>query len=113
MFDPRDFAAFWGLCGGLIAGGLGMIPAYGSKGATPEARRRAWLSLMIGVFAGPVAAEAATASIVGLVKVLDARAVALAIGWMAANDPRAFFSLVGRIIRAALRAAIERKEASS
>ena len=113
MIDPRELPAFWGLCGGLIAGGLGMIPAYGSKGATPEARRRAWLSLLIGVFAGPVAAEAATASIVGLVKVLDARAVALAIGWMAANDPRAFFNLVGRIIKAGLKAAVESKEASS
>ena len=113
MIDPRELPAFWGLCGGLIAGGLGMIPAYGSKGATPEGRRRAWLSLLIGIFAGPVAAEAATSSIVGLVKVLDARAVSLAIGWMAANDPRAFFNLVGRIIRAALKAAIDSKEASS
>ncbi|WBT04795.1 hypothetical protein PFY01_08990 [Brevundimonas vesicularis] len=45
MFDPREMPWFWGLCGGLIAGGLGMIPAYGSKGATREARVRAWLSL--------------------------------------------------------------------
>ncbi|WBT06657.1 hypothetical protein PFY01_02975 [Brevundimonas vesicularis] len=45
MFDPREMLWFWGLCGGLIAGGLGMIPAYGSKGAKREARVRAWLSL--------------------------------------------------------------------
>jgi hypothetical protein len=95
MFDPRELPLFWGLCGGLIAGGLGMIPAYGSKGATREARVRAW------------------PSIVALVKVLDFRVVALAIGWMAANDPRGFFNLVGRIIKAGLRAAVESKEASS
>ena len=113
MFDPRELPLFWGLCGGLIANGLGLIPASGSKGATREARVRAWLSLCIGVFAGPVAAEAATPSIVVLVKVLDFRVVALAIGWMAANDPRGFFNLVGRIIKAGLRAAVESKEASS
>lgn len=117
MFNPRElrlfWGLFWGLCGGLIAGGLGMIPAYGSKGATSEARVRAWLSLCIGVFAGPVAAEAATPSIVALVKVLDFRVVALAIGWMAANDPRGFFNLVRRIIKAGLRAAVESMEASS
>ena len=90
-----------------------MIPAYRSKGATREARVRAWLSLGIGVFARPVAAEAATSTIVALVKVLDFRVAALAIGWMAANDPRGFFSLVGRIIKAGLRAAVESREASS
>lgn len=41
-----------------------------------------------------MAAEAAKPSIVALVKVLDFRVVALAIGWMAANDPRGFFNLV-------------------
>ena len=60
-----------------------------------------------------MAAEAATSTIVALVKVLDFRVAALAIGWMAANDPRGFFSLVGRIIKAGLRAAVESKEASS
>ncbi|WP_306002453.1 hypothetical protein [Brevundimonas sp. C43] len=108
MLDQRELPLFWGLCGGF-----GMIPTYGLKGATSEARVRAWLSLRIGVFAGPVAAEAATPSIVALVKVLDFRVVALAIGWMAANDPRGFFNLVGRIIKAGLRAAVESKKASS
>lgn len=113
MLDPRDVPAFWGLCGGLIAGAVGMIPAYGSKSATREARVRAWMSLAIGVFAGPIAAEAITPSLVALIKVLDQRGVALALGYLAANDPRQFFSLVGRIIKAALKAAIDSKEASS
>ncbi len=113
MFDPRELPWFWGLCSGLIAGALGMIPAYGTKGATREARVRAWMALFIGVFAGPVAAEAATATIVDMVKVLDMRMVAFTIGWLCANDPRGFFNLAGRIIKAGLRAAIESKEASS
>ncbi|KQS55886.1 hypothetical protein ASG17_07500 [Brevundimonas sp. Leaf363] len=113
MYDPRDLSAFWGLCGGLIAGAIGMLPAYASKGATAEARTKAWLSLGIGVFAGPVAAEALASAVAAAVPVMAKPAVALVAGYLAANDPRAFFNFLGRIFKAALKAAIDEKEKPS
>lgn len=113
MFDLRDFPWFWGLCGGVIAGAVGLIPAYASKGATREARTKAWMSLGIGVFAGPAVAEAITGSLVGAVPVLAAPAIALVTGYLAAVDPRGFFTFLGRILKAAVKAAIDEKDTPS
>lgn len=80
MFDPRDFAAFWGLCGGLFYGALGVITAFSAKVGNPEARRRAWLELMAGSLFAPVVAEAFTGMILTLMPTLAMPAVALTLG---------------------------------
>lgn len=101
MFDPRDIPAFWGLCGGLLSGAHGLVTAYSAKAGTPEARTKAWLRLAFGMIAGPVVAEALTEHLIlQIIPVLDARGVALVIGWMVANDPRAFFDMATRVLRA-------------
>lgn len=108
MFDPREFAAFWGLCGGALAGAVGLVTAYSASAGTPLARRRAWLNFVLGVMAGPIIAEAVTPPLLSLVPVLDMRGVALALGWMFASNPRAFFDMLGRVIRAPFTREIER-----
>jgi hypothetical protein len=102
MLDPRDFPAFWGLCGGLLSGANGLVTAYSAKaGGTPEARRKAWLRLLFGIFAGPVAAEALTENLIlQIMPVLDGRGVGLALGLMVTNDPRALFDMLTRVMRA-------------
>lgn len=45
MIDPRDVPAFWGLCGGLLSGAVGLVTAYSAKAGNPVAQRRAWLHL--------------------------------------------------------------------
>ncbi len=100
MVDPREFAAFWGLCGGALAGAVGLVAAYSTTAGTPLARRRAWLNLALGVLAGPIIAEAVTDPLLSMIPVLDMRGVALAIGWMFANNPRAFFDMLARVVRA-------------
>lgn len=101
MIDPRDLPAFWGLCGGLLSGAHGLVTAYSAKAGTPEARRKAWLRLIFGLVAGPIAAEALTETLIlQIIPVLDARGVGLTIGWMVANDPRALFDLTTRLVKA-------------
>lgn len=103
MFDPRDFPAFWGLCGGLLCGAHGLVSAYSAKAGTPEARRKAWLRMAYGLVAGPIAAEALTeAVILKIVPVLDGRGVAIGLGWLVTSNPRSLFEMVTRIFRAAL-----------
>lgn len=103
MIDPRDIPAFWGLCGGLLSGAHGLVTAYSAKVGTPEARKKAWLRLMFGLIAGPVAAEALTEPLIlKIMPVLDARGVGLALGWSVTNDPRALFEMLMRILRAAI-----------
>lgn len=93
--------AAWGLFGGLLSGLWGLVTAYSKKAGTPEARFQAWLRLPFGIIAGPIAAEALTAGIVlKIVPAMDMRGIALAIGWMAANDPRALFDMLTRVMRA-------------
>lgn len=101
MFDPREIPAFWGLCGGVLSGAVGLVTAYSAKAGNPVAQRRAWLHLIVGVLAGPIAAEALTEGIVlRIVPALDMRGVALTVGWMVANDPRALFDMLTRVVRA-------------
>lgn len=103
MIDPRDIPAFWGLCGGLLSGAHGLVTAYSAKAGTPEARRKAWLRLMFGLVAGPIAAEALTEPLIlKIMPLLDKRGVGLALGWSVTNDPRALFEMLMRIVRAAL-----------
>lgn len=93
--------AFWGLCGGLLSGLHGLVTAYSAKAGTPEARRRAWLRLAFGIPAGMIVAEAVTVRMVlKLMPTLDSVFVALVIGWMTANDPKAVMSMLSRVIRA-------------
>ena len=101
MIDPRDWPAFWGLCGGLLSGAHGLVSAYSQKAGTPEARRKAWLRLWFGMIAGPIAAEAfAEPMVLKILPVLDMRGVSVALGWTVTNDPRALMELVMRVIRA-------------
>lgn len=102
MIDLVNYPAFWGLCGGALSGAHGLVTAYSAKAGTPEARRKAWLHMALGLFAGPIVAEALTGPVIlKVVPVLDMRGVALAVGWMVANDPRGLFEMLQRIIRAA------------
>lgn len=64
MIDPRDVPAFWGLCGGLLSGAVGLVTAYSAKPGNPVAQRRAWLHLELGIVAGPVVAEALTEGVI-------------------------------------------------
>ncbi|ADK99377.1 hypothetical protein [Brevundimonas subvibrioides] len=101
MLDPREYAAFWGACGGLLSGAVGLVTAYSAKAGNPIAQRRAWLGLALGIVAGPIAAEALTEGIVlKIIPALDMRGVALTVGWMVANDPRALFDMLTRVVRA-------------
>ena len=92
MFDPRDYPAFWGLCGGLLCGLVGLVTAYSAKAGNPLARRKAWLHLILGILGGPIVAEALTPSFIAIVPALDVRALALVLGWITANDPRGLFT---------------------
>lgn len=101
MIDPRDVPAFWGLCGGLLSGAVGLVTAYSAKAGNPVAQRKAWLHLGLGIVAGPIVAEALTHGVIlAVVPVLDMRGVSLALGWMVANDPRALFDTLTRVVRA-------------
>ncbi|WP_295709069.1 hypothetical protein [uncultured Brevundimonas sp.] len=103
MFDPREYAAFWGLCGGLMCGATELLMAYSKRVGSPEARRIAWLRLIFGVTMGPIIAEALTAHLV--LKVIPTLAMpvpALVLGWMMANDPRDLFKRLEKIIQAAI-----------
>lgn len=101
MIDPRDIPAFWGLCGGVLSGAHGLVTAYSAKAGTPEARRKAWLRLLFGILAGPIAAEALTEPLIlKVMPLLDKRGVGLALGWTVTNDPRALFEMLMRVIRA-------------
>lgn len=101
MLDPRNWPMFWGLCGGLLSGVHGLVTAYSAKAGTPEARRKAWLRLMFGLIAGPIAAEALTEPLVlKVLPLLDKRGVGLALGWMVTNDPRGLFEMLTRVMRA-------------
>lgn len=100
MIDPRDFPAFWGLCGGMLSGAVGLVTAYSAKAGNPLAQRRALWMMALGPMAGLIAAEALTGSVRALVPALDMRGVALVLGWMVANDPRALFDMLTRVVRA-------------
>lgn len=78
--DPRTVAAFWGLCGGLFYGALGVIAAFSAKVGTPEARRRAVLELIAGTVFAPAAAEAFTGMVLAVIPGLAMPAVALTLG---------------------------------
>ena len=54
MIDPRELPAFWGLCGGLLSGAVGLVTAYSAKAGNPVAQRKAWLHLGLGIVAGPI-----------------------------------------------------------
>ncbi len=82
MLDPRDFPAFWGLCGGMLFGAVGLVTAYSAKAGNPLAQRKAWLHLGLGVVAGPILAEAFTPSLIAVVPALDMRGVAMTLGNM-------------------------------
>ena len=102
MIDLREIPAFWGMCGGMLSGAVGLVTAYSAKAGNPAARRKAWLHLALGLVAGPIVAEALTQGVIlAVMPVLDMRGVALALGWMVANDPRALFDMVTRVVRAA------------
>lgn len=88
----RDLPAFWGLCGGILNGVSGLIPAYSAKAGNPLARRKAWLHLVLGLIGGPIVAEALTPSFIAIVPALDMRALSLILGWLTANDPRGLFA---------------------
>ena len=64
MIDPREIPAFWGLCGGLLSGAVGLVTAYSAKAGNPVAQRRAWLHLGLGIVAGPIVAEALTQGVI-------------------------------------------------
>lgn len=101
MFDPREYAWFWGMCGGLLSGAVGLVTAYSAKAGNPVAQRRAWLHLALGLVAGPIVAEALVVPLVlKILPLLDMRGVSLALGWMVANDPRALFDMLTRVVRA-------------
>lgn len=103
MIDPREYAAFWGLCGGLMCGATELITAYSARVGNPAARRKAWLKLLFGALFGPVAAEALTVHLIlKLIPSLAMPAPAIILGWMVANDPRDLFLRLQNVIRAAL-----------
>ncbi|WGM31512.1 hypothetical protein [Brevundimonas sp. NIBR11] len=83
MIDPRDYAAFWGLCGGLFYGAIGLITAYSAKVGNPVARRKAWLEMMIAPVFGPICAEAVTVAVLAVMPGLGMPAVALTTGFLA------------------------------
>lgn len=91
MIDPREIPAFWGLCGGLLNGAVGLVTAYSASAGNPLARRKAWLHLALGIIGGPIVAEALGPSFLALVPALDVRALSMVLGWVAANDPRSLF----------------------
>lgn len=66
MIDPRDVPAFWGLCGGVLNGVVGLGTAYSAKAGNPLARRKAWLHLCLGIIGGPLVAEALTPSFIAM-----------------------------------------------
>lgn len=101
MFDPRIYAGFWGLCGGLLAGVVGLVTAYSAKAGNPLARRRAWLHLGLGIIGGPILAEGMVPAMLTAVPALDMRGLSLLLGWIAANDPRGFFGVLKRLLYAA------------
>ena len=103
MIDPRDFASFWGLCGGLMCGATELLLAYSDRVGSPEARRAAWLRLIFGVTMGPIIAEALTVHLV--LKIVPALAMpvpAIILGWMMANDPRNLMNRLQKIVQAAI-----------
>jgi urea transporter len=103
MLDPRDFAAFWGLCGGLMCGATELMLAYSDRVGSPEARRAAWLRLVFGVTMGPIIAEALTVHLV--LKIIPTLAMpfpAIMLGWMMANDPRNLMKRLEKIVQAAI-----------
>lgn len=101
-FDPREWAGFWGLCGGMLGGLVGLVTAYSARAGNPLARRKAWLNLGLGVVGGTIIAEALTSSFVALIPALDSRGLPLFLGWIAANDPRSLFDAIKRMFFAAL-----------
>lgn len=92
------WAAFWGLCGGLLFGATGLVTAYSAKVGNDIARRKAWLHLGLGVVAGPILAEALTPSILTLAPAFDMRFVAVVLGWVGGSDPRGLFTLAKTMI---------------
>ena len=111
MIDPRDYLAFWGLCGGLLGGAVDLVAAYSAKAGNPLARRKAWLHLALGAFGGVVLAEALVMSMIGVFGFLDRKAVALIFGVAAANDPRGLLTDLKRMFLAGLREVVlTRKE---
>lgn len=103
MFDPRDYAFFWGLCGGLMCGATELLTAYSARVGNPEAKRKAWLRVVFGVTMGPLIAEALTVHLVlKIIPTLALPAPALILGWMMANDPRDLFNRLQKIVQAAI-----------
>lgn len=100
MIDPRDYPAFWGLCGGLLSGAHGLVSAYSAKAGTPEARRRAWLKLAFGLIAGPVVADAAVPQVLSAIPALAQQVAGLALGWTVASNPKGFGDILTRTVRA-------------
>ena len=78
--DPRVLAGFWGLCGGLFYGALGVIAAYSAKVGSPEARRKSLLELLAGALFAPIIAEAFTGWVLTMIPGLAMPAVALTLG---------------------------------
>lgn len=89
--------AFWGACGGLAWGLLGLIPAFSARG-NPDARKRALLELGVGLVVSPLVAEAFTGMILAAVPALAMRAVALTIGALAVPYGPEFVKLIKRQI---------------
>lgn len=97
MFVLTAYPAFWGACGGLLFGLLGLIPAFSAKG-NPEARRRALIELAVGLVAAPIAAEALTGMVLTLIPGLTMRAVATLIGALTVPYGPEFVNLIKRQI---------------
>jgi len=92
--DPRTVAAFWGLCGGMFYGALGVIAAFSAKVGTPEARRRAVLELIASTIFAPAAAEAFTGVVLAVIPGLAMPAVALTIGLLTVPYAPSFINKV-------------------
>lgn len=92
--DLREIPAFWGLCGGVLNGAVGLVTAYSSRAGNPLARRKAWFTVFLGALGGPIISEALTPSFLAIVPALDMRALALVLGWVTANDPRSLFTWI-------------------
>jgi hypothetical protein len=97
MIALTGYPAFWGACGGLVFGLLGLIPAFSSKG-NPAARRDALVQLAIGVVAAPLVAEAFTGMVLALMPALAMRAVAMTIGALTVPYGPEFVDLIKRLI---------------